>query len=183
MADNLTPTDIITYWDEIGPDGWWKKDEKTDDTIRTRFGELYNLVCQGSLDFWLETADGSLAYVIVLDQFSRNMFRDDPRAFAQDSKALAAAMSAIERGIDQTTTNANVAPFFYLPLEHSESILIQNLSLKHMIKTENLAYIDAARWHHEIIKRFGRFPHRNKVLGRHTTPAEQAYLDAGGFKG
>ncbi len=176
-------TQILEYWNSIGPDCWWKKSDETDDEIRARFLQVHGRISRGEMEHWLETADEALAYVIVLDQFSRNMFRDDARAFAQDEQALAATLGAIEQGFDLKASNRKIAPFFYLPLEHSEDIAIQELAVEQMIKHGDPGYIDAARWHYDIIKRFGRFPHRNKVLGRTTTPEEQAYLDNGGFQG
>lgn len=175
--------DVLGYWAAIGSDGWWKKDASVDQHIVAHFGSLHDQACAGQLDAHAKSPDGALALIIVLDQFSRNMFRDSPRAFAQDEQALSISKSAVAAGLDQSCRQ-DLRVFFYLPFEHSECIRDQEISLKlqHSIRDSEEA-MKAAVEHHEIIKRFGRFPHRNRVLGRHTTPAEQAYLDGGGFKG
>ena len=136
----------------------------------------------GGTSDWAETPEGALALVLLLDQFSRNMFRGSPKAFAQDEMARAIAREAIDAGFDQ-----EVAPdlrcFFYLPFMHSEAIADQErcVALCHALGAAAISRY--AREHERIIRRFGRFPHRNPILGRHTTPAEQAFLDGGGFAG
>lgn len=179
----MQPADILEYWSALGSDGWWTKNDAVDREIVSRFGALHDQAVAGDLGDWTETPDGALALVIILDQFSRNMFRGDAKTFAQDPLAFKIAKSAIQKGWD-TEVQEDLRMFFYLPYEHSESILVQQQSLRLFNTVRSVPNsMKAAREHHDIIKRFGRFPHRNAVLGRHTTPAEQAYLDGGGFKG
>ena len=179
----ITPENVLSFWSSIGKKGWWTKDDEIDRKIVEQFSETHSLAAAGDLDHWAKTADGALALIIVLDQFSRNMFRGDPRTFAQDTKALELAKAAVQNGFDKQALE-ELRLFFYLPYEHSESIIDQNNSvlLMHSLGNEP-DNMKAVLEHREIILRFGRFPHRNAVLGRHTTPAEQAYLDSGGFKG
>ncbi|MEM7289337.1 MAG: DUF924 family protein [Pseudomonadota bacterium] len=179
----MQPSDILDFWTSVGSDGWWTRNDDLDREIIERFSELHSQAIDGKLDTWLKTGDGALAVIIVLDQFSRNMFRGSSRAFAQDAQALSIAKTAIASNLDEDA-RPDLKVFFYLPYEHSETIADQELSVKlqHSIGDEPEA-MKAALQHREIIQRFGRFPHRNTVLGRHTTPAEQAYLDGGGFTG
>lgn len=179
----MTPCDVLEFWEGIGNKGWWTKNAEVDAQIHKRFGETHAEASAGELDDWAETPNGALALIIVLDQFSRNMFRDSPKAFEQDAKALALAKEAVAKGFDQQA-NETLRFFFYLPFEHSEKLADQEKSLE-LFKAHNddPDFMKAAREHHDIIKQFGRFPHRNEVLGRETTPEEQAYLDGGGFKG
>ncbi len=136
----------------------------------------------GDLDHWQDTPDGALALILVLDQFTRNLNRNSPDAYANDNRALAVAKAAIQRGDDQRMRD-DISVFVYLPLMHSENIEDQRRCLAHMEATGLEGNIKAAREHLDIIERFDRFPHRNAVLGRDTTPEEQAFLDEGGFKG
>lgn len=173
--------EILKFWSEAGPDKWYKKDDAFDAAIRARFLETYEAASAGALDVWAGTAEGALALVIVLDQFPRNLFRNDARAFAADARALAVANAAIAAGFD-----SRIAPpmqqFFYLPLMHSEALADQERCVDLFAggAEENRKY---AIIHRDVIARFGRFPHRNAVLGRETTPEEQAFLDQGGFAG
>jgi uncharacterized protein (DUF924 family) len=179
----MKPSDVLEYWESIGSKGWWMKDAELDANIGDRFGQLHNQACAGELDNWAETPDGALALIIVLDQFSRNMFRGSPKTFAQDPKALALAKEAIAKGFDKQA-NETLRFFFYLPFEHSEKFEEQERSLELFEEFNGEPeFMKAAREHHDIIKQFARFPHRNEVLGREITLEEQAYLDGGGFKG
>jgi len=177
------PDQILEFWASIGTKAWWTKDDIVDRQIVDQFSEIHTKAASGEIDDWSKTANGALALIIILDQFSRNMFRDDAKTFAQDAKALELARNAVLQGLDRQARE-NLRLFFYLPFEHSESIIDQNRSvlLMHTVGN-NPDNMKAVIEHREIIQRFGRFPHRNTVLGRHTTPAEQAYLDDGGFKG
>jgi uncharacterized protein (DUF924 family) len=172
---------VIAFWREAGRDKWFKKDTDFDRAIGERFKSTHAEAAAGRLKEWASTADGALALVLVLDQFSRNMFRGSPAAFAQDQLAVDVANHAVDSGFDK-----QVAPemrmFFYMPFMHSETIAAQERCVLafHAISPGNISY---AREHERIIRRFGRFPHRNPMLGRHTTPAEQAFLDGGGFAG
>jgi uncharacterized protein (DUF924 family) len=174
--------DMLDYWRALGPKRWFEKDAATDAEIRDKFLDLYTAAVEGRLGHWENDASGALAHVIVLDQFPRNMFRGTTAAFAADPLARAAASRAIERGFDRQAAKAE-RPFFYLPYMHSESLADQErccLLCRAAADEETLEY---AELHADIIRRFGRFPHRNAVLGRVTTPQEQAFLDGGGFKG
>ena len=149
--------------------------------MRETFLATYETATAGQLSAWEATAEGALALVIVLDQFPRNMFRGDARTFAADATARAVANRALKRGYDQDVA-ANERGFLFLPFMHSEDITDQQrcVELYRAAGDENLKW---ALQHADIIRRFGRFPHRNAVLGRATTPQEQAFLDDGGFKG
>jgi uncharacterized protein (DUF924 family) len=174
--------DVVTFWRGAGPDRWFKRDEAFDQTIRERFLATYEAGARGELDAWADTPEGALALVILLDQFPRNMFRGQERAFAADPLARAAAGRALARDDDQRV-DASMRSFFYLPFMHSEHLADQErcVALYRAINdTEGLKY---ALDHADIIRRFSRFPHRNRALGRATTAEEQAFLDSGGFSG
>ena len=178
-----TADDVLNFWAEIGSDGWWQRNDTVDQRIAEEFGETHKLATGSALDDWQQTPDGALALIILLDQFSRNLHRGSAEAFAHDAKSLSIAKTAIAMGLD-TKSREDLRVFFYLPFEHCERIAEQEESVKlqHSLGF-NPEAMKAALEHREIIQRFGRFPHRNPVLGRHTTPAETAYLEAGGFKG
>ena len=177
-----SPTDVLDFWREAGPEKWFKKDAAFDDAIRTRFLETYEAAVAGKLADWERTADGALALIIVLDQFSRNMFRNDARTFAADPIARAIAGRALARGFDRGRPITD-QQFFYLPFEHSEELADQERCCALFAATGDAELLKWAKLHEDIIRRFGRFPHRNKLLGRVTTPEEQAFLDEGGFAG
>ena len=188
---------VLGYWfgdlkeGEIPPDDviarWWGKDQETDDYIRENFGRDLEEAARGGLRSWEETPRGTLALVIVLDQFSRNIYRDDPRAFAQDGRALETAMSGIARGFDKWLYPV-MRVFFYMPFMHSEDLLMQERSLELFRGLENefssvpdvsemlSGNRDFAERHYDIVKRFGRYPHRNRILGRESTPEEIEFL-------
>ncbi len=172
--------EVLAFWREAGPKKWFNKDAAFDLDIRRRFLKTYEAAAAGKLADWEQTAEGALALVIVLDQFPRNMFRQTARAFAADPVAKAVAERAVSRGFDQQVPERN---FFYLPFEHSENAADQERSVALSRTTGNPDDLKWAELHADIIRRFGRFPHRNAVLGRITTPAEQAFLDGGGFAG
>jgi uncharacterized protein (DUF924 family) len=173
--------DVLAFWREAGPAKWFKKDAAFDAQFRERFLAGHEAAVRGELQDWLGSADGALALLILLDQFPRNAFRGSERMFASDAQALEVARRALAAGFDQQVDQA-LRNFFYLPLMHSESLPDQQRAVA---LTEPLG-ADAHRFallHRDIIERFGRFPHRNAVLGRATTPQEQAFLDDGGFAG
>ena len=178
----LEAADVLRFWREAGPEKWFRKDEDFDREVNRRFGDALVAVAAGAKDDWGKEAEGALALIILLDQFSRNIHRGTPKAFAQDAKALKTAHEAIARGFDRRVEPA-LRMFFLLPFEHSESIVDQErgVSLAHALNDADTLFW--AREHERIIRRFGRFPHRNRVLGRHTTPAEEAFLAGGGFAG
>ena len=179
---NASPQAVLAFWREAGPEKWFNKDPAFDDDIRRRFLETYEAAAAGQLADWEQTADGALALTIVLDQFPRNMFRGSPRAFAADPIARAVAERALARGFDRQTPLPD-RQFFYIPLEHSESLPDQERCCALFRSTGDAELLKWAQSHADIIRRFGRFPHRNAVLRRATTPDEQAFLDAGGFSG
>jgi uncharacterized protein (DUF924 family) len=182
VSSDLGAPDVLAFWRAAGPDKWFKKDAAFDAEIARRFSALWQEAAAGSPPAWEDTSEGALALVILLDQFPRNMFRGDARAFATDAAARTAAERAIARGFDQAVP-ASERLFFYLPFEHSESAADQARAL---VLIGAMGDADLTRWaklHADIIQRFGRFPHRNTALGRTSTPEEQAFLDAGGFSG
>ena len=182
QSDLLTPTDILAFWREAGSERWYKKDEAFDAEVRRRFLDLWQQAAAGKLASWEATDDGALALVIVLDQFPRNMFRADARTFSTDAMARDVASRAIERGADKRI-DPSLIEFLYMPLMHSEALADQERCValfRNSGRPENLKFAEV---HADIIRRFGRFPHRNAVLGRTTTAAEQAFLDSGGFSG
>ena len=171
-----TYQEVIQFWfEEIDKSQWWKKDEAFDETIRGRFLDLHTRAVNCELYSWRKTSLGALAEIIVLDQFSRNMFRDKPQSFAYDSLALALAQTAIARGLD-TEVSRGKRGFFYMPFMHSESLLIHGVAETLFAELGVESSIEFERRHKAIIERFGRYPHRNKVLGRLSTPEEVEFL-------
>ncbi|MEO1243403.1 MAG: DUF924 family protein [Pseudomonadota bacterium] len=173
---------ILSFWfDETKPYQWFRRDPAFDQAIRRRFGALHDAARHGKLDVWRAHPRNALALIILLDQFSRNIYRDDPRAFAQDAQALDVAREAIRRRFDRLYAPKERA-FFYMPFMHSEGLAAQEQCVRlfkaSLPATDNMPF---AKSHRDIIRRFGRFPHRNRILGRTSTPAEIAYLKAGGF--
>jgi uncharacterized protein (DUF924 family) len=177
-----SPEAVLAFWREAGPEKWFKKDAAFDDGIRRHFLETYEAAAAGQLASWEQTAGGALALVNVLDQFPRNMFRSSPRTFAADPLARAAAERALANGFDLQTPLPD-RQFFYLPFEHSEKLADQELCCTLFRATGDANLLKWAQSYADIIRQFGRFPHRNAMLGRATTPEEQAFLDDGGFKG
>ena len=173
---------VLAFWRSAGPDKWFKKDTAFDDEIRARFLATYEAAARGELAAWKETREGALALAILLDQFPRNMFRGSARAFEADPLALAVAARAIECGFDLQLP-VQERSFFYLPFEHSERIADQERCCELFRATGDAELLKWAELHADIVRRFGRFPHRNAALGRVTTLEEQAFLDSGGFAG
>ncbi|CAN5362668.1 DUF924 family protein [soil metagenome] len=177
----VSPSDILTFWRDAGYERWYGKDDAFDQQLRDRFMGVWEAGRDGKLGAWQDTDDGALALVIALDQFPRNMFRNDPRAFSTDALARDVATRAIAEGRDKRIAPALLA-FLYLPFEHSENLADQDRSIALFTPLGP----DSLKWavlHADIIRKFGRFPHRNTVLGRDTTPEEEAFLKEGGFKG
>lgn len=158
---------------------WFVKDAAFDATIAARFGATIEAALAGELDHWASSPESALALVIVLDQFTRNVFRDTPRAFAGDARALALARDLVDRGWDKQLAALRRA-FVYLPFEHSEQIVDQceSLRLFETLRDDPSAggMLEYAVKHYEIVERFGRFPHRNAILGRESTPQEVEFL-------
>jgi uncharacterized protein (DUF924 family) len=181
MSAIAKPADVVSFWREAGSDRWFAKSTAFDADIRWRFMATYEAAAAGRLKDWETNAEGALALVIVLDQFPRNMFRNDPRAYATDPQARAASASAILRGFDSQV--GDLRTFFYVPFEHSEDVADQETGVKLYTAAGDADGLKWAHIHLDIIRKFGHFPHRNPVLGRATTPEEQAFLNGGGFAG
>ncbi len=177
------PEDILKFWlDEVGPSGWYAVDDALDQSIRDQFLETWQAACDGKFSLWLTYPSGALAYIILTDQFPRNMFRGDGAAFSSDRLALAAAKSSIHKGWDKKI-DPPARQFFYLPLMHSENLIDQDrcvrLMCDRMPKTDsNLLH---ARAHRQVIRDFGRFPYRNEALKRVPTALEKSYVENGGY--
>jgi uncharacterized protein (DUF924 family) len=176
--------DVLGFWlDEIGPEGWYAGGVAIDGQVKARFEGLWHEAMAGACGPWLTDPRGALAYLIVTDQFPRNMFRDTPGAFASDALARAAAKLAIAAGWDMAVPEPGRV-FLYMPLEHSESLVDQDESVRLMaerLPKTGAEYLLHARAHREVIRRFGRFPTRNAALGRVSTPGEVAWLAGGGY--
>ena len=174
---NTEPIDeIVKFWfEKLKPEDWYRKSSSIDELIGTRFGAVYAALKDGVPESWLATPRGWLAAVIVLDQFPRNMFRNDPRAFATDAQALALAKRAVAEGVDMQLKPDERA-FLYMPFQHSEDRADQARSVELFTALGNADNLDFALRHKAIVDRFGRFPHRNAVLGRVTTEGEAAFL-------
>ena len=168
---------ILHFWfEECRPEHWFTKDEAFDRQLGARFAGTVDAAAGGRLDTWLKHADGCLALCLVLDQFPRNLYREDARAYALDEQARAVARTALERGFDLSLPPERRL-FLYLPFEHSEDLDDQRLAISLCReRTGNETYADYAVRHFEVIERFGRFPHRNAVLGRKSTEEEIAFL-------
>jgi len=179
--------DVIDFWFGT-PDAaergvprkaWFEKSAAFDASIRDRFAAVFEAAAAGRLEDWQRTPLAALALVIVLDQFPRNMFRGTPRAFAADPQALAISRRILERGFDAAYLTVE-RTFAYLPFEHSEDVAMQRQSLALFAKLPpgplRANYLDYARRHHDVVARFGRFPHRNEILGRASTPEELEFL-------
>jgi uncharacterized protein (DUF924 family) len=179
---NISPAGILAFWREAGRDAWYERNDAFDAEVRRRFLALWQKAVAGELSSWEETDEGALALVIVLDQFPRNMFRGKSQAFASDAQARDVARHAIARGADQRIDPV-LLEFLYLPFMHSEHLPDQLHCVALFQNTDNAENLKYAREHADIIQRFGRFPHRNRLLDRATTEEEQAFLDAGGFAG
>jgi uncharacterized protein (DUF924 family) len=169
-------SEILKFWfEEIDPAKWWAKDDAFDQLIRGRFAEVHARATRCELFEWRVEAKGRLAEIIVLDQFSRNMFRGSPLAFASDALALALAQEAIAAKADAALSPTERS-FFYLPFMHSESIAIHAAALELYRKNAIQSNLDYEIRHMQIIERFGRYPHRNAILGRQSTEEEIAFL-------
>ena len=179
---DVSPGEIVNFWRDAGPDRWFKKNEKFDHEIRSRFLAAHEAAAAGRLSDWKETHEGALALLILLDQFPRNMFRGSARAFTTDKQARDVADHALARGFE-AKVDEKLRGFFYVPFMHSEELADQERCIDLYRAANNADGLKWAELHADIIRRFGRFPHRNAVLGRATTAEEQAFLDGGGFSG
>lgn len=178
------PDEILKFWlDDVDQKQWYIQDDDLDRKIVEKFEATWNEAMEGSWGLWLTYPSGALAYIILTDQFPRNMFRDSAKAFASDRMALAVAKQAIHRGWD-LKIDEPARQFFYLPLMHSENLCDQERCIRLMKERmpetgeSNLIH---AKAHREVIRLFGRFPYRNEALDRQMTESEQAYVDEGGY--
>lgn len=174
--------DVLTYWLTAGPVKWFAKSAAFDEASRLRFEPVHYAASRGRYEIWEETAEGCAALLILLDQIPRNLYRDSGHAFATDPLARRIARHAIARGFDETI-DPLLRQFFYIPFEHSEDMADQKLCVELFASAGDAEGLKWAKVHLEIVAQFGRFPHRNKALGRDMTAAEQAFLDEGGFAG
>lgn len=180
----VRPEDVLAFWlDEVGVEGWYRPGEALDAEIRDRFERSWTTLTEGGLSLWLTYPSGTLAYIILADQFPRNMFRGTSKAFETDTVALAAAKMALNKGWDMRIDEP-ARQFFYMPLMHSECLADQERCVRLMhtrmpeTGAENLLH---AKAHREVIRRFGRFPYRNEALARTTKAEEAAYISKGGY--
>jgi len=177
-----TPENVVSFWREAGPEKWFAKNGAFDLSCRDRFLAAWEKAGRGEFAAWEATPEGALALVLLLDQMPRNMFRGDPRSWATDPQALAAAGRALAKGFD-TKTERELRFFFYLPFEHAENLRAQERSVALFELYGEPDQLEWARHHRDIVVRFGRFPHRNAVLGRESTPEELAFLEEDDFRG
>ncbi|MFQ6553356.1 DUF924 family protein [Aestuariibius insulae] len=178
------PDDVLGYWlDEVGPSGWYDADAARDTEITDRFGDALEEAKEGAFSLWLTYASGTLAYLILTDQFSRNIHRGEAEAFTTDRISRAAAKAAIGHGWD-FKIDEPARQFFYLPLMHSENLCDQDRAVRLILTRmpdQGASNLLHAKAHREVIRRFGRFPFRNEALSRETTEVEKRWLDEGGY--
>lgn len=175
--NQITSKDTLNFWfKELEPKQHWVKDPEFDKLIESRFGDVLIAASKCELFSWRDSAHGRLAEIIVLDQFSRNVYRDTPQAFAQDALALALSQEAVGLGLDKKL-DTNEVPFLYMPYMHSESKVVHVEAEKLFRQTGNFNF---ELKHKEIIDQFGRYPHRNEILGRESTPEEIEFLNGPG---
>ena len=176
-----SPGDVVTFWQAAGPKRWFRGDADFDRQFRDRFLGAHEAAARGELDGWTASAEGALALLLLLDQFPRNAFRGTPRVYATDAQARRIADAAVRAGHDRCVPG-ELRQFFYLPFMHSEDPADQDrcVALNEAQGGESLRW---ATHHRDVVRRFGRFPHRNAVLGRASTPEEERFLAEGGFGG
>lgn len=177
------PERLLRFWlEETGPDGWFGGGPALDREIARRWGLAWRMARAGAFADWERTAEGTLALLVLTDQFPRNLRRGSAEAFATDARAVRVALRAVARG-DDLAVQREARLFVYLPFEHAESLALQDHAVRLFADRmpANRGYLLHARAHREIIRRFGRFPFRNAALGRETTPAEAEWLAAGGY--
>lgn len=174
-----TPEEVVAFWRAAGIEKWFGGGAAFDAECRARFHDLHHAAARREHEAWMQTADGALALLLLLDQIPRNIFRGSGHAYATDPLALHYAGRALDAGLDVQAEGA-LRMFFYLPFEHSEAPADQERAVRLFSALGDADALDYALAHREVIARFGRFPHRNHALGRASTPDEQAWLDAGG---
>lgn len=176
----MSPKEILRFWfQECSPEQWFQKSADFDRLIESRFLGIHRQAAAGELFQWRDSAEGRLAEILILDQFSRNLFRDDPRAFASDDMALALAQEAL-RGKHHLDLSVTQRAFLYMPFMHSESSAIHEIAMKLFSEPGMETNLRFEILHFDIIKKFGRYPHRNQILGRKSTPDEIEFLKQDG---
>jgi uncharacterized protein (DUF924 family) len=176
MAENSSPQDVIEFWySEKMRKSWFSSTPELDNQIRDKFKALWRKAAEGGLDEWKNSPEGCLALIIVLDQFPLNMFRGEAKSFKTEQKAIEVAKYALEKGYDRDIP-AERRIFLYMPLMHSEQLEDQELSVRLFEKSNLESSLYFARHHRDLIRKFGRFPHRNAILGRECTEKEIEYL-------
>lgn len=180
--DMQTAAQVVAFWNDAGPAKWFARDDAFDARFRALFLEEHHAAASRAREHWLSTAEGALALMLLLDQFPRNCFRGTAHSYATDGLARHYAMRAVEEGLDLELL-PKLRAFIYLPFEHSEELQDQDRSVAMFDVLGDKQYLQFAELHRDIIRRFGRFPHRNAVLGRLTTMEEMDFLAEGGFAG
>ncbi|MGB3500178.1 MAG: DUF924 family protein [Mesorhizobium sp.] len=182
MNDRNDIASVIDFWRQVGPTGWFRKDDAFDRDFKARFETLHWRAARRELDHWQESAEGAFALMILLDQYPRNSFRNTGHMYATDALALHHARLALDAGHDMAIEQA-IRVFFYLPFSHSEALADQELAYKLNLERLVGEFHEHAKDHRDIVARFGRFPHRNPILARQSTPEELEFLAEGGFSG
>jgi uncharacterized protein (DUF924 family) len=182
MGQMGAPAEVLAFWLAQDDKIVFSADRAFDKEVSRRFHDVVEQAKSGALDHWADSPEGALALVILLDQMSRNIFRDSPQMYAADAKALATAKRAIEIGFDAALPKEK-RRWLYMPFMHSEDLADQERSIELFARAELTESLPHAVGHADIVRRFGRFPHRNAILGRRSRPEEEAFLLAGGFSG
>ena len=180
--NSITPSDVLDYWfSEKSKQFWFASTPQIDNEIKVRFESVWEKAAEGEYSQWRETADGSVALIVILDQLPLNMFRSDPKGFQTESMAVEVALNAINNGFDEELNDEKLL-FLFMPLMHSENIDHQNLQV-YLFDKYNFN-LEFSKHHRDLVKKFGRFPHRNEILGRMSTMEELDYLlSDNAFKG
>lgn len=178
QRNNIAPSYVNVFWAEAGRDKWFSEDAEFDKLVADKFLQLWQTALTGRLYHWCESDEGLLALTIVLDQFPRNIFRRDIRSFCSGRDARKVATMALNKGADKRI-ESELRGFFYLPFWNSENIDDQKKSIELFTQLGDEDLLQRAKAHYDLIGRFGRFPHRNKILGRRNNPAEQKFLETG----
>lgn len=180
-SDNKLINAILTFWfEEISPEAWFKKDASFDDKLEQKFCRYVKQALEGQLDIWAQHENGRLALILLLDQMTRNIYRNSPKAFSGDEMACALSLRSAADGIIEAETDMKRRQFFLMPMMHSEDLDIQKQSLPLFKSLTSEKIYDYALRHHDIIERFGRFPHRNQILNRPSSDEELAFLEQDG---
>ena len=177
-----THSEVVAFWRDAGAARWFARDDAFDAQFRQRFEAAHFAAARCEYEIWMESAEGALALLILLDQFPRNCFRGNAHSYATDGLARHYARRAVEAGFDRET-DSGLRLFFYLPFEHSETLADQDWSMELLGKIGDAESMKYAQLHRDLIERFGRFPHRNAALGRESMQEEIDYLASGGFSG